>query len=111
MISTEIKGKMLGHITLNYNLFFFLILSVGFMCCNILAKVMKWILLNFHCRALAPTEQTFQKGFRASGIQSTFWYVAKEGTISDSDNTENILIESSYNPIKVTILSRFEPEG
>lgn len=81
------------------------------MCYSILAKVIKWILLHFYCQALAPTEKTVQKGFRASGIQWTFWYVAKGGKISDSDNRENILIDSSCNPIKVTIPSWFEPEG
>lgn len=62
------------------------------MCCNILTKVIKQILLHVYCQALAPAEKTVQKGSRVSGIQWTFWYVAKGGTISDSDNTENILM-------------------
>lgn len=73
------------------------------MCCNILAKVIKQILLHCCCQALAPAEKTVQKGSRAGGIQWTFWYAAKRRTISDSDNRENILIEPSCNPIKVTI--------
>lgn len=44
---------------------------------NILAKVIKQMLLYFYCQALAPTEKILQKGSRASGIQWTFWYVTK----------------------------------
>lgn len=81
------------------------------MCRNRLAKVIKQILLHFCCQALAPAEKTVPKGSRASGIQWTFWYAAKGGIISDSDNRENTLIESSCNLIRVTIPLWFEPEG
>lgn len=81
------------------------------MCCNILTKIIKQIPLHFYCQALAPVEKTVQKGSRASGILWAFWHVAKGGTISDSDNRENILIESSFDTIKVITPSWFEAEG